>query len=111
MTTNALPSWISSLSPDESGFSNLPEVNVRKSDRNSAIYIEGYLRIQADGEYTFALTTDSRAVLHIHDAMLIDADYGYFGGSEKNESIKLKAGLHPFRISYLRGNKGKPMRN
>ncbi len=102
---------VASLIPDETGFSDLPEVNVRKTDQNSAIYFEGYLRIPADGEYTFALTTDSRAVLHIHDAMLIDADYGYFGGSEKNESIMLKAGLHPFRISYLRGSKGRPSLN
>ncbi len=71
---------VAALAPDETGFSDLPEVNVRKTDRNSAIYIEGYLRIPVDGEYNFALTADSRAVLHIHDAMLIDADYGYFGG-------------------------------
>jgi len=100
-----------SLSPDETGFSDLPEINVHKSEQNSALYFEGYLRIPADGEYTFALKTDNRAVLHIHDAMLIDADYGYFGGSEKDESIKLKAGLHPFRISYLKGNKGKSILN
>jgi arylsulfatase A-like enzyme len=102
---------VSSLTPVESGFSALPDVNVHKTEKNSAIYIDGYINIPTDGEYTFALTTDNRAVLRIHNAMLIDADYAYFADTEKSESILLKAGFHPFSICYLKGSKAKPRLN
>ena len=49
----------------------------------------------ADGDYTFYLSTDTGALLRIHDATVIDADYGYVGGKEVSGMIKLKAGLHP----------------
>ena len=38
--------------------------------------------------------------MRIHDAAVIDADYGYKEGIEKEGKINLKAGLHPFRIYY-----------
>jgi hypothetical protein len=52
-------------------------------------------------------------LLRVHDATVIDADYGYFGGSKITGSIKLKAGLHPFRLYYMRiqNKKGNPILN
>ncbi len=100
---------VATLTPTETGLSDRPEVNTGQKINNAALYFDGYLRIPADGEYTFCLTADHRALLRIHNSTVIDADYGYFGGSEKTGAIKLKAGLHPFRLYYIRKRGGKPM--
>jgi len=101
---------VATLTPTETGFSDSPDANLGKKNNDAALYFEGYLRIPVDGEYTFCLTADDRALLRIHDASVIDADYGYFGGSEKTGTINLKAGLHPFRL-YVRIKKGRSMLN
>ena len=72
-----------------------------------AIFFEGYIRVPLDGDYTFYLSANSAAFLRIHDAAVVDADYGYFQNSPKSGSIKLKAGLHPYRIYYKSPRKGK----
>ena len=69
------------------------------------------LRIPKDGEYVFHLRTDTGALLRIHDATVIDADYGYTEGKEVSGGIKLQAGLHPFRLFYVHRTKDKPSLN
>ncbi len=62
----------------------------------------GYLRVPKSGMYHFALTTDGKAVVRLHDALLIDADSQYTAGSKAlSGEIALQAGLHPLRINYL----------
>ncbi len=62
----------------------------------------GYLRVPKSGVYQFALTTDGRAVVRLHDALLIDADSQYQPGSKApSGQIALQAGLHPLQINYL----------
>ncbi len=57
-----------------------------------------------DGEYQFYLTT----LLRIHQATVIDADFGYKAGTDARGSILLKAGPHPFRLYYVHGSKRMP---
>lgn len=67
--------------------------------RNSGVLVfHGYLRIPEDGEYTFFLSTHAGALLRIHEAIVIDADYNYTSDMDAKGKIKLKAGLHPFRL-------------
>lgn len=47
-------------------------------------------------DYTFYLAADTDALLRIHGATVIDADFGYAGGQEVSDDIRLQAGLHPF---------------
>ena len=62
----------------------------------------GYLRVPKSGVYHFALTTDGKAVVRLHDTLLIDADSQYTAGSRvESGEIALEAGLHPLRINYL----------
>jgi hypothetical protein len=62
----------------------------------------GYLRVPKSGVYHFALTTSGKAVMRLHDALLIDADSQYTAGSKApSGEIALQAGLHPIRINYL----------
>jgi arylsulfatase A-like enzyme len=72
---------------------------------NGMLYFQGYVRVPRDGDYTFYLTAGTRAFLRIHDAQLIDEDFGYVSGTWRKASIRLKAGLHPFRL-YERLRRG-----
>ena len=62
----------------------------------------GYLHVPKSGVYHFALTANGKAVVRLHDALLIDADSQYTAGSKAlSGKIALQAGLHPLRINYL----------
>jgi hypothetical protein len=64
----------------------------------------GYLRVPKSGVYHFALTTNGKAVVRLHNALLIDADSQYTAGSKAlSGEIALQAGLHPLRINCLPG--------
>lgn len=99
------------LKPVASGTANSPGLTELPRDKDVGMLFSGYLKIPQDGDYTFYLAADTGALLRIHDAVVIDADYGYPGSKEVNGSIKLKAGLHPFRLYYARGDKGTPSLN
>ncbi|HEY2343395.1 MAG TPA: sulfatase-like hydrolase/transferase [Chthoniobacteraceae bacterium] len=66
----------------------------------AAALFTGYLMIPADGSYTFHLTANASGLLRIHEATVIDADFGYHPGTEVSGTIRLQAGLHPFRLYY-----------
>ena len=78
--------------------------NQRTPPSNTGRYYTGFLTVPADGTYTFYLATDGRAFLRLHDAIVIDADHGYAGGTERSATINLKAGSHALRLSYIRGD-------
>lgn len=84
------------------------DLSVRTRGDNIGLFYTGYLSVPADGTYTFYLTTDSRAFLRLHDASLIDADFGYAGGTEISASVNLKAGRHALRLSYAHSTNGSP---
>jgi hypothetical protein len=79
------------------------------ADKNKAggltIY-QGYVLVAADGRYTFAFSTGGRAYIRLHDATLIDADFGYHQGEKRTQSVSLKAGLHPVSIYFYPGASG-----
>ena len=62
----------------------------------------GFLNVPVDGVYDFALTTKGKAIVRLHDALLINADTNYTAGtSTLSGKIPLKAGIHPITINYL----------
>lgn len=58
----------------------------------------GYLKVPETGDYTFALKSNGKAVIRIHEAVLIDADYGYTG-EQRETTIRLAAGHHPITVT------------
>jgi hypothetical protein len=94
-----------------SGTADAPDLQKRTRDNDIGMFFTGYLNIPQEGTYTFYLSADTGALLRIHDATVIDADYGYVSGKETSGSIRLQAGLHPFRLYYARREQGKPMLN
>lgn len=96
--------WVpatAALTPATNGKSARPDTSPVKQDADGAVIHTGYLQVPADGEYTFHLLARDGATLRIHDAAVIDADYGYHGDVEKSGRMKLKAGLHPFSLVWL----------
>ena len=90
------------------GIEDQPDLSKRTRDNDVGMFFTGYLSVPHDGEYTFYLEADIGALLRIHDATVIDADFGYRGGREVSGRIRLQAGLHPFRLYYARRDKGPP---
>jgi len=66
---------------------------------HAGLRYRGYLQVPTDGEWTFHARSDAGTHLRIHDSQVIDDDFNH-DGSEASGSIRLKAGLHPFTLSY-----------
>lgn len=99
------------LTPVATGHTNRPLLAVRPRDEDVGLLFAGYLQVPGGGDYTFHLAADTGAVLRLHEATVIDADFGYLGGSEVSATIRLQAGKHPFRLYYARGTAGSPALN
>lgn len=92
------------LSPVRTGRITGLDLGVRPGGSNFGLRFTGYFVAPTDGDYTFHLTSDAGAQLRLHDALVIDDDFNH-DGSEATASIRLQAGLHPFRLFY-RHNRG-----
>lgn len=89
------------------GTATAPDLAQVKQHGNDVYLFEGYIKVPIDGDYTFYLKAANKAFMKIHDANVIDADYGYKGGTIKENTIKLKAGLHPIRVYTSNKTKNK----
>ena len=69
--------------------------------KNAAVVYQGYLKVPADGDYVFAASTDTGLIMRLHQATIIDADFGYTSGAMRtSDKVRLKAGLHPITLTY-----------
>jgi arylsulfatase A-like enzyme len=100
---------VATLTSSATGAALQPDVSAGKRANNGVLFFEGYLAIPADGEYTFTIRADAGVLLRIHDATVIDGDYGYVPGLEKTGTIRLQKGLHPFRLYYTLKSGNKPL--
>ncbi|SHE74270.1 Arylsulfatase A [Arenibacter palladensis] len=98
---------VATLAQYEEGVVDQLNGTVNSGNDSGAMFFEGFIRVPLDGDYTFYLSANSAAFLRIHDAAVVDADYEYFQNSPKSGSIKLKAGLHPYRIYFKSPRRGK----
>ena len=104
--------WVpdfSALTPAAYGTAPRLDVNVGAAAKDCGLFFTGYLTVPADGDYTFTLTTDTAALLRLHDATVIDADFGHQRGTEKAAKIRLQAGSHPFRLAYVHSGNVAPL--
>jgi hypothetical protein len=99
---------LETLSAAASGTAAAPDLQKRTRDHDMGMLFTGFLEIPQAGSYTFYLAADTGALLRIHDATVIDADYDYRPGTERSGNLQLQAGLHPFRLYYARRDLGKP---
>lgn len=100
--------WVpefSALSPSAAGHCDGIDLSVLDRRESLGLLYTGYLKVPADGTYTLYLVTDGRAFLRVHEASVIDADFGYPRGAERAASINLQAGCHPIRLACLPGSR------
>ncbi len=72
----------------------------REDEKFFAFRFDGYLRVPADGIYTFYLRSNDGSRLFLDGRMLIDLD-GLHPAWETHRSIALKAGFHAISASYF----------
>lgn len=84
-------------------------INGTEIGRHSGmVCYQGFIQIPADGHYTFSLQVSGKAYLRLHEATLIDADFGYQSGTSLTQSVNLKAGAHTITLYYLLPESGDP---
>jgi hypothetical protein len=64
-----------------------------------AVLVTGLLELPETGDVTITWAGPGRAVLRIHEATVIDADFGHVAGNARDGVIRLAAGLHPFHLT------------
>jgi hexosaminidase len=68
--------------------------------KNFGITYTGYVKVDADGLYTFNLLSDDGAILYIDDEVVADND-GVHNTTEKVGVIGLQKGFHKIKIRYF----------
>jgi arylsulfatase A-like enzyme len=63
------------------------------------VLVTGLLELPETGDVTITWAGSGRAVLRIHEATVIDADFGHTAGTTRDGVVRLAAGLHPFRLT------------
>lgn len=67
---------------------------------NFALRLTGFIRIPADGVYTFILRSDDGSMLFIDGTLVVEND-GAHSVREKSGARRLSAGLHPIEVRFF----------
>lgn len=85
----------------DTGISKNFVVSGFKKDNNSfGLVYDGFIRIDADGKYTFSLASDDGSQLFIDDEKIVDND-GTHTMFEKGAEVPLLKGFHKIKIKYF----------
>lgn len=94
----------SKLTPVQTGRVNKLDLKAyagKKAD-NYGLKIDGYVKIENDGEYTFFTLSDDGSKLYMNGRLVVDND-GHHGAVEKSGKISLKKGKQKFELLYMQG--------
>ena len=110
---NQIPDF-TPLTPKDQGIAtnSSPSLIAEKNDMRKdhfAIQFEGYLRIPADGIYTFYTYSDDGSRLYLHDKLVVDND-GSHSARRRNGYVALQKGLVPIRVDYFEDFLGETLR-
>jgi len=89
-----------SLSATRSGTVGQFEIPGQNSEENFAVQYSGYIRIPADGLYTFTINSDDGADLSINKSVIVDND-GRHAPEEQSGIIVLSAGYHRIEVGFF----------
>lgn len=99
--------WVISekgLKPQNRGISS--SIKEERTNETGMVLCRGFIKVPADGQYSFSLKTSGRAYMRLHDASLFDADFGYQPEKELIQDVFLKEGHHPISVYLLKKSKG-----
>ena len=75
------------------------------SNENFAVRLSGYIKIPADGIYTFFVNSDDGADVVIDKGLIADND-GRHAPQERSGTIVLKKGFHEIRVGFFQAGGG-----
>jgi hexosaminidase len=73
------------------------------------ISFDGYITVQSDDFYQFAVESDDGSVLEIDDEVVVDND-GIHGSRVVTGHIPLRQGVHKFKLRYFQAQGGATLR-
>ncbi len=102
--------WVPELTgrdPASEGGAAAIDASVMGSEAGATVF-SGQLTIPVDGEYVFRLAAPGGAVLRLHAATVIDADFDHARGGVREGAVRLAAGVHPLRLTVRHDGAGSP---
>jgi len=100
---NRLPDF-SQLKPASSGTVKAFDISARQGKEAYGYVFEGWIKVPADGVYTFYVSSDDGSRLWIDD-VLIDND-GAHSLTEKSAEIPLAEGFHAIKLHFFENSGG-----
>ncbi len=81
------------------------DISLRKQPDHYGFTFTGYIKVPADGVYTFSTDSDDGSRLYIHEVPVVDND-GIHGMKKVSGVVALAAGYHPFRVTFFEKSGG-----
>lgn len=82
------------------------DVNQLPRPTNFATLMEGYIEIEKEGHYIFAMDSDDGSKLFLGDTLLIAYDGLHGNGNPRSYLVPLEKGFYPIRIEYFQQGGG-----
>ncbi len=76
------------------------EEQLAELSENSVLVLTGFINVKKSTKYAFRLVSDGGSRLQINDKVVINHD-GVHAISAKDGEVVLKAGAHPFKLTYF----------
>lgn len=96
---DSLPDF-NNLKPVKEGTLSNFDFSPRKELEHFAFEYKGYIKIPAEGVYTFFTASDDGSRLYIGNELVVNND-GLHGTTERKGAIALASGLHPIRATFF----------
>ncbi len=84
----------------------LIDIGVAKREDHFALVFPGILEVPADGEYTFYLNSDDGSRILVNGTPVVSYDGIHPPEGERNGTIQLTKGGHPFRVEFFEHTHG-----
>ncbi len=84
------------------GVTEIPTDALAKRKEQIGFLFTGYLTVVQAGEYTFYTQSDDGSRLYVGNELVVQNDGGH-AVQERQGTIRLEAGDHPFRVTYYNG--------
>jgi alpha-L-arabinofuranosidase len=95
-----------SLTALKKGWLQAIDIAEENSGENFGMQYKGYIKIPADGLYTFYVHSDDGADLCIDQKVIVDND-GRHAPQEQSGTIILRAGFHEIKVGFFQAGGGK----
>jgi hypothetical protein len=94
------------LKPKTTGIADKCDLSCAQRDEYFALKFEGFIKVPADGIYTFYTDSDDGSRLYIDSIEVVENDYSH-PMKEESGQTPLRAGTYPFKLLFYQGMGGK----